>query len=136
MNKRLSILAALVMMIAMVVGGAPAAVASEPEITPYACTKPMEPGCFTITVDKVDGKSQYYALGSYKGGYAGSIVVTLEYKGKSIFGTKECKLNQTCTASTSTVSKSGSGSQSICASIEFANWTGTGGGPYWKCRVI
>ncbi|MFD0557999.1 hypothetical protein FB566_3289 [Stackebrandtia endophytica] len=136
MNKRLSVVAAVTMLIVMVFGGAPAAAASGPEITPYACTKPMEPGCFTITVDKVDGKSQYYALGTYKGGSAGSIVVGLEYKGSTKYGTKECRLNQTCSASTGSVSKSGSGSQSICASITFNSWTGTSGGPYWKCRVI
>lgn len=146
MTKRLaSLLAMLAIAATLAIGGASTAAANPTTDRPVdaasQCSgdKPVHPDCFVVFVDKVDGKNAYFAVGSYLGGRSpGSITVTLEYKSTVKTASKVCVIGQTCSTNTSSVAKSGSGDQYMCAKIYLKGGGGPGGnvGPFHKCRVV
>lgn len=147
MKKHLSSLLTMLSIAAILsVGGATAASATTTTThdsgfgTAAGCSDdtPAHPDCFVVFVDKVDGKNAYFAVGSYKGGSAGTVVVELSYKSSTKTASKVCQIGKTCAASTSTLAKSGSGNQYMCAKLSFKGGGGEIGdaGPYHKCRVV
>jgi len=145
MKKRLSSLLTMLSIVAILgVGGATAASATmAPDSALGAAAgcsddTPSHPDCFVVFVDKVDGKNAYFAVGSYKGGSAGTVVVELSYKSSTKTASKVCQIGKTCAASTSTLAQSGSGDQYMCAKLTFKGGGGEIGdaGPYHKCRVV
>lgn len=145
MKKRLLSLLAMFSIAALLsVGSVTAASAATPAESAFGvaagCSDdtPSHPDCFVVFVDKVDRKNAYFAVGSYKGGSPGTIIVELSYKSSKKSATKDCQIGKSCAASTGTLAKSGSGNQYMCAKLTFKGGGGEIGdaGPYHKCRVV